>query len=150
MSVELTPHGTRGVRMPKFVWRLMNVFGGLVAFAMRLSGTRVLVLTTVGAKSGKSRPVTLGWFPDGDNAWLIVASFGGSAKHPAWYVNLAKNPDKVWIEVDRRRLKVRPESLKGAERDDAWRRIIAAAPNYAVYQTQTDREIPIVRLTPAE
>ena len=150
MGVELTPSGTTGVKIPKLMQSMMKLSGGVVAAGMRLFGMRVLRLTTAGAKTGQSRPVTLGWFPDGDNAWLVVASFGGSAKHPAWYVNLAKNPDKVWIEVNGRRVKVRPASLKGDERADAWRRITTAAPNYATYQANTDREIPVVRLTPAE
>jgi deazaflavin-dependent oxidoreductase (nitroreductase family) len=150
VGVELTPPGTSGAKIPKLVQSMMKVFGGVIAGGMRLFGLRVLRLTTVGAKTGQSRTVTLSWFPDGDNAWLVVASFGGSAKHPAWYVNLAKNPDKVWIEINGRRLKVRPVSLKGDERADAWRRITTAASNYATYQANTDREIPVVRLTPAE
>jgi deazaflavin-dependent oxidoreductase (nitroreductase family) len=108
----------------------------------------LLALTTTGAKTGNQHTVQLRPFPAGDNAWLIVASFGGAAKHPAWFVNMAKNPDKVWAEIGSRKLKVRPVSLTGAERDKAWARIIAAAPSYAEYQGQTDREIPIVRLTP--
>ena len=150
MSVELTPGGTRGVRMPALVRAGMKRFNPIVAALMRLFGMRVLQLTTVGAKTGQSRTVTLSWIPDGENSWLIIASYGGAAKHPAWYVNLAKNPGQVWIQLGGRRLKVRPESLKGAERAEAWRRVIAVAPNYATYQTQTDREIPVVRLTPAE
>jgi deazaflavin-dependent oxidoreductase (nitroreductase family) len=150
VSVELTPQGTRGAKIPKVVRNAMKVLNGVIARGMRLVGMRVLRLTTVGAKTGQSRTVTLGWFPDGDNAWLVVASFGGSAKHPAWYLNMAKNPAQVWIEVNGRRLKVRPESLKGAERADAWRRITAVASNYATYQANTDREIPVVRLTPAD
>ena len=147
MAVEMTPHGTRGAKIPKPIQTTMRVLNGVIARGMRLFGMRVLELTTVGAKTGQSRTVTLSWFPDRDNAWLVVASFGGSAKHPAWYVNLAKNPDKVWINVDGRRVKVRPESLKGTERADAWGRITAVASNYATYQSNTDREIPVVRLT---
>ena len=150
MAVELTPQGTRGAKIPKLAQYMMKVSNGVIARGMRLFGMRVLRLMTVGAKTGQSRTVTLGWFPDGDNAWLVVASFGGSVKHPAWYVNMAKNPDQVWIEVNGRRLKVRPESLKGAERTDAWRRITAVAPNYATYQASTDREIPVIRLTLGE
>jgi deazaflavin-dependent oxidoreductase (nitroreductase family) len=150
VTVELTPQGTRGAKIPGFVRTLMRVFNGVIARGMRFFGKHVLELTTVGAKTGRSRTVTLAWFPDGDNAWLVVASFAGAAKHPAWYVNMAKNPDKVWIAVNGRRLKVRPESLRGAERTDAWRRITAVAPTYATYQVNTDREIPVVRLTLAE
>ncbi|MBI3971316.1 MAG: nitroreductase family deazaflavin-dependent oxidoreductase [Chloroflexi bacterium] len=65
-------------------------------------GAPLLLLTTVGAKTGKTRRTVLGWFPDGDKSWLVVASYAGAARHPAWYFNLAKNPDKVWIEVGKR------------------------------------------------
>lgn len=91
----------------------------------------------------------MAWFPDGEDAWLVVASFGGSAHHPAWFHNLARHPDDVWIEVDDRRVKVRPESLHGAEREERWQRITAVAENFAGYERKTDREIPVVRLTPA-
>ena len=149
MTVELTPKGTHGVNMnvPRPMWKIIQ---GILSLAVRLRGGQLLSLITVGAKSGRTHTVPLGWFPDsaGGNAWLIVASYAGAARHPAWYVNMAKNPDKIWIEVDKRKLKVRAESLKGAEREAAWRRIVAAAPNYSGYQKQTDREIPIVRLRP--
>jgi deazaflavin-dependent oxidoreductase (nitroreductase family) len=90
----------------------------------------------------------LGWFADGNNAWLIVASMGGAAKHPAWYFNLARNPDKVWIEVDKRKLQVQAESLKGAAYDNAWNQIVAETPTYGGYKEKTDRHIPVIRLTP--
>ncbi len=149
MTVELTPNGTRGGKMPKLPRPLGKAMTNLGAMVMGLSGMRILHLTTVGYRSGHEHTVPLGWFPDGNNSWLIVASAGGAAKHPDWYVNMARNPDQVWIEIDKRKFKVRPESLKGAEREAAWRRIIALAPNYEGYQKKTDREIPIVRLKPA-
>ncbi len=108
----------------------------------------MVILTTVGAKSGRPHTVTLGRFPDGDDAFLVVASNMGSARHPAWYVNLAKNPDKVWAEVGKRKFKVRPHLLEGAERQAAIQRVHAVAPSYAAYHQRTDREIPIVRLVP--
>jgi deazaflavin-dependent oxidoreductase (nitroreductase family) len=157
MAVELTPNGTRGRERPALPRPLMKAAVGLNIVFFRLLGRRVrvmraplLLLTTVGARSGRERRVTLGWFPDGKNVRLVVASAGGSAKHPAWYINMAKNPDKVWIEVGRRRLRVRPESLKGAEREAAWRRILSQSPGYGAYQEKTDRAIPIVRLTLSE
>ena len=121
----------------------------LLGARMHVMGRPVLALTTVGATSGATRRTVLCWFPDGENRWLIVASFGGSARHPAWYLNMAKNPDKVWIEIDGRKLKVEAHSLKGAEREQAWRQIVSLAPGFAGYQQKTDREIPVVRLQPA-
>jgi len=76
-----------------------------------------------------------------------VASMGGAAAHPSWYVNLAKNPDQVFLQVGGERFKVRPASLHGADRATAWKRITSEASNFAEYQTKTDREIPVVRLT---
>lgn len=146
MTVEITPNGTYGAQMPRMPGPLAMVMKGLITGMIRMRGGKVLALTTVGAKSGRTHEVELGWFPDGDR-WLIVASAAGAAKHPAWYFNLARNPDKVWIVVDGRKIKVRPESLKGEEREQKFKEIAAAAPNYGQYQTKTDREIPVIRLT---
>ena len=115
----------------------------------RMMGFPVLLLTTVGAKTGQERTQILGGFPDGDEAWLVVASKGGAATHPAWFINLAKNPDKIWIEVGSRKLAVKAESLQGAAREEALARVAAVSPRYGEYQVKTDREIPVVRLTPA-
>ncbi|MSQ22358.1 MAG: nitroreductase family deazaflavin-dependent oxidoreductase [Dehalococcoidia bacterium] len=156
MSVELTPNGSRGAGMDKLprplvkaMFRLGFAIYLLLGGRMRIQGAYPLVLTTVGAKSGKMRKTLLGWFPDGDNAWLVVASFDGSAMHPAWYVNMAKNPDSVWMELGKLKLKVQAESLKCAEREEAWGRVVSRSPGYAAYQKKTDREIPVVRLRPA-
>jgi deazaflavin-dependent oxidoreductase (nitroreductase family) len=112
-------------------------------------GFPVLLLTTVGAKSGKERTHVLGGFPDGPDAWLVVASKGGAATHPAWFINLAKNPEKVWIQVGNRKMRAACESLSGAEREQAYSRVVAVAPRYGDYLKKTDREIPVIRLTPA-
>jgi deazaflavin-dependent oxidoreductase (nitroreductase family) len=115
----------------------------------RMMGFPVVLLTTVGAKTGKEHTHVLGGFADGDDAWLVVASKGGAATHPAWFINLAKSPDKIWLQVGDRKLAVRAESLQGAEREAALARVAAIAPRYGEYQVKTDREIPVVRLTPA-
>lgn len=127
MSVELTPRRTRGVRIPRF-GPLFRIYTGLNLVFFRLFGRRVhvmgrplLLLTTIGARSGVTRRSPLGWFPDGDDRWLIVASNAGQATHPAWCMNMAKHPDKVWAEVQGRRFKVQPESVRGGEREEAWR-----------------------------
>lgn len=155
-KIEVTPSGTRGARIPRLPRWLMGLMTGLNVLFYRVLGSRVrimgaplLLLTTVGAKTGKDRRTVLGWFPDGDESWLVVASFAGAATHPAWYFNLAKNPDKVWIEVGKRTLQVRPQTLNGTEREEAWRRIVTLSPGYAAYQEKTDRELPVVRLRPA-
>jgi deazaflavin-dependent oxidoreductase (nitroreductase family) len=149
MSVELTPRGTRGVTLPKLPRPLMKVLLPIGNAFLRLRGAKLLELTTTGARSGVPRTVTVAWFPDGKDAWLVVASYAGAAQHPAWYINMAKNPEQVWITVGGRKIHVRPESLKGEERTEVWHRIVAQAPGYAGYATKTDREIPVVRLRAA-
>jgi len=149
MSVELTPGGTRGATMPKIPKPLQKILMPIANLFLRSKGMRLLYLTTVGAKSGREHAVYLTYFPDGEETWLIVASFGGSPKHPAWYFNMAKNPDKVWATLNGRKVRVRAESLAGEAREAAWRRITAEQPIYGGYEQKTDRAIPVVRLTPA-
>lgn len=158
MTVELTPRGTRGSAAPRPLRPLMGAINRMqvrlyhrFGDRMRVQGRPVLLLTTVGAKTGKVRQTVLCWFPasdhaDGNSSWLVVASAAGAAKHPAWYVNLARNPDRVSIKIGGRQVNVEPQSLRGAERAEAWRQVVALAPGYAGYQEKTDREIPIVRL----
>lgn len=156
MAIPLFPKGTRGTKFPKAVrWiiramrRLTTAAYGLLGSRMQLQGVPFLVLETIGATTGKVRRALLPRFQDTrPGTWLVAASALGSARHPDWYVNLAKDPDDVWVEVDHRRLRVRPEALTGPERDEAWGRIVAAAPRFRAYAEKTDRVIPIVRLTP--
>lgn len=114
-----------------------------------MMGFPIVLLTTIGARTGQERTHVLGGFADGDDAWLIVASKGGAATHPAWFVNLAKRPDQVWLEVGKRKFRAHVESLQGDEREAALERVAKVAPRYGEYQRKTDREIPVVRLTPA-
>ncbi len=116
----------------------------------KMMGFPVLLVTTVGAKTGRERTHVLGGFPDGYDAWLIVASKGGAPTHPAWFFNIAKNPDKVWIEIGNRKLAAKAESLQGKAREEALARVAAVAPRYGEYQVKTDRQIPVLRLTPAD
>jgi deazaflavin-dependent oxidoreductase (nitroreductase family) len=113
----------------------------------RMMGFPVVLLTTKGATSGAERTVSLGGFADGDDAWLVVASLGGSAHHPAWFRNMVQHPDEISLEVGSRKMKVRGESLIGKVREESLRRIAAISARYGHYQEKTDREIPIVRLT---
>lgn len=154
MTVEVTPRGTRGRGFPKLARRLMGATTGLTvglyrAFGRRMhvQGRPLLLLNTVGARSGAPRRTILGWFPDDrPGSYIVTATSAGSAAHPAWYLNMARHPDRVSIEIDGRTIAVRPESLRGPERDAAWRRIVELAPGYAPYASSTDRLIPVVRL----
>ena len=149
MTIELPPSGSRGRWMPGglMVRGVMRVIAGLYRATGGRSGGSALLLTTVGARSGEQRVASLRRFDDGDGRWLVVGSAGGAAKHPAWIHNLARSPDKVWVDVGRERHKVTPELLHGDERATAWERIVADAPQFAGYLQQTDRELPVVRLT---
>jgi deazaflavin-dependent oxidoreductase (nitroreductase family) len=159
-GIPIPPRGSRGTKMPggAFLMRLAKPFiDRQVEGFRRASGPEpklfmgfpVLLLTTVGAKTGKEHTHVLGGFPDGPDAWLVVASKGGAATHPAWFINLAKNPDKVWIQVGNRKMHAAVDSLSGAEREQAYSRVVAVAPRYADYLKKTDREIPVLRLTSA-
>jgi deazaflavin-dependent oxidoreductase (nitroreductase family) len=158
MGVDVTPRGTRGGTFKRLPGPLMQLANDAVFWLMRhrsLRGNHLLSLTTVGARSGRERRSTVMYFADatesadGDNAWLIVASAGGAASHPAWFFNLARHPDQVRIQIGNRRIAVTARTLEGAERAQAWQRITTQAPQFASYEAKTDRQIPVIRLTPA-
>ncbi|HMZ15305.1 MAG TPA: nitroreductase family deazaflavin-dependent oxidoreductase [Nitrospira sp.] len=148
-----TPSGTRGVSQPGFFTRFLKLFNKYSAGRIRKTGKfgelPSLVLTTVGSKSGLERKTPLAYFPADGGGWLIVASYAGAAKNPAWYYNLAAHPDQVSIEFGGRTESVVAEQLHGSERDAAWRQIVAASQRFADYQDKTDRPLPVIRLRPA-
>ncbi|MFE9627200.1 nitroreductase family deazaflavin-dependent oxidoreductase [Streptomyces sp. NPDC006527] len=113
----------------------------------RFMGMDVLILHTVGSRSGQPRETPVAWFGDGDGAWLSIASGGGS-RNPDWYANLMAHPGKATIELSGRGpVKVEPHRLDGAERAQAWRLISTAQPRIAKYQSKSERQYPIVRFT---
>ena len=88
--------------------------------------------------------------PDNPEGWLVVGSDGGAARHPAWCYNLIKNPNQAWVKAgSQEEVKVHPELLHGPEREAAWKHIVERAPGFGKYETTTDREIPVFRLTPS-
>lgn len=113
----------------------------------RFMGMDLLYLTTVGAKTGQKRVSPVARFADGDDAWLVVASNGGAARHPSWYHNVMAHPDQVWVEVAGQSLPVTVEQLDGARRDEAWQRIIASQPRFDGYRKKTARALPVLRLS---
>lgn len=156
-QLEIPPKGTRGASFPKW---LMRLFGPLMrrefaAYRQKRGNVMrnrlpTVLLTTTGTKSGERRSVIVNRFPDGNStsSVLVTATAAGAAAHPAWFINLARNADKVWVELDGPEVRVTPELLRGAERSAAWASIEAVAPSFKSYPTKTDREIPVVRLTP--
>jgi deazaflavin-dependent oxidoreductase (nitroreductase family) len=111
-----------------------------------LRGAPVMLLTTIGRRSGEPRTAPLIYLEDGDNV-VTVASKGGSARHPLWYRNLQANPDvEVQIGADKRKLRARIASVE--EKDRLWPRLTMIYPDYDDYQARTDRDIPVVILEP--
>jgi deazaflavin-dependent oxidoreductase (nitroreductase family) len=160
VTIRVSPAGTCGARVPNrgLLPKLLKLMNQLQIRSYRRSGGRRLssrmgfpgaLLTARGAKTGLTRTTPGGGFPDGQNSWLVVTSFSGAARHPAWFLNMARHPDDIWLEVGTERFKVRSESVEGQEQAEALARIAAIAPRYEKYQQKTDREIPIVRLTRA-
>jgi deazaflavin-dependent oxidoreductase (nitroreductase family) len=145
MAVQRVPGGTRGRSTPAVLRRLLALVGRF-AYGLGANRSKTLLLTTLGARSGRERTSAVAYFPDGDNAWLVVASMGGDRQHPAWYHNLVANPNRASVKVAGRQTPVRATSLHGQERAERWARIVATAPNFGKYQQATDREIPVLRL----
>jgi deazaflavin-dependent oxidoreductase (nitroreductase family) len=124
--------------------------GVMFRLGMKVQGRPLLRLSTVGARSGQRRESFLGWFPsesDRAEAWIVVASNAGSARHPGWAYNLAKYPDQARVDIGDGEIAVDVELLAGAERESIWNRVVNTAPGYGAYREKTDREIPIFRLT---
>ena len=144
------PTGTRGAKQPGRSFRWMNrlIMGRARRTEGKTMGMNLLVLTTVGRKSGQERQTPLAWFPGPDGSWLVVASANGAPANPAWYLNLAAHPDQVTVEQAGRKVAVTAEELHGAEREQAWQQIKAAADNFRKYEETTDRKLPVIRLTP--
>jgi deazaflavin-dependent oxidoreductase (nitroreductase family) len=110
-------------------------------------GVPTLLLTTRGRQSGKLRRTALIYGRDGDS-YVVVASKGGTPKHPAWYLNLSDDPD-VTIQVLGDEMPVHAGTAEGARREELWSRMTDIWPDYDKYQAKTTRQIPIVVLEPA-
>jgi deazaflavin-dependent oxidoreductase (nitroreductase family) len=108
-------------------------------------GTKTLLLTTTGRRSGEPRELPLIYGRHGDD-YLVVASKGGAPKHPSWYLNLQASPE-VEVQVGSERFKARARTATADERPEMWETMTAEWPAYDQYQTKTDREIPIVVIT---
>jgi deazaflavin-dependent oxidoreductase (nitroreductase family) len=106
----------------------------------------VIVLTTLGAKSGKIRKAPL-MRVEHDGRYVAVASLGGSPKNPVWYANVVANP-LVEVQDGPVRQDMSARELTGEEKAIWWERAVAAYPDYADYQKKTDRVIPVFLLEP--
>ena len=116
--------------------------------ASDLRGRPVIVLTSVGAKSGKLRKTAL-MRVEHDGAYAVVASMGGAPKHPVWYHNLKANPH-VELQDGPAKRDYRAREVMGDEKAVWWAWAVEAWPDYAKYQTRTARQIPVFVLDPIE
>jgi deazaflavin-dependent oxidoreductase (nitroreductase family) len=106
---------------------------------------QLLLLTTTGARTGQRRAVPLTYLPDGDR-YIVTAGNAGSDRHPAWYHNVAANPD-VTIEVGSMAFEAVAVTAEGTEHQALCERFAAVYPQLVAYQAQTARQIPLVILT---
>lgn len=109
-------------------------------------GLRFLLLTTIGRKTGRSRVHALLYLPAGDDL-VIVASNNGGDTHPAWYFNLCAQP-RVSVQVGRRKGVYLARTASPGERRDLWPKLVAYHSPYRHHQEQTQRQIPVVILSP--
>lgn len=112
----------------------------------QLQGKPVILLTTVGAKTGKLRKTPL-MRVEHDGQYAIVASLGGAPKNPVWYHNVVKNP-RVELQDGTVTGDYDAREVFGDKKAIWWQRAVAVWPDYASYQTKTDRQIPVFVLTP--
>ena len=151
MPIEKLPGGTRGARMPpKALLRLL--MPTMERFHRRrgdrFRGGDLAYLTTIGAKTGRRRTNPVARFDHPSGGWLVVASFGGAARHPGWYHNIAAHPDQVWVEVRGVTHRVEAEQLEGPAYEAAWAHVTARSPSFLDYLDKTDRRLPVLRLVP--
>jgi len=111
------------------------------------NGVPTLLLTTIGRRTGEARTTPLIFGRDQED-YLVVASMGGAPTHPNWYRNLLAQPSAD-IQVRADRISVTARTAGEAEKPRLWKIVTDAWPNYDVYQSRTDRVIPVVVLTPA-
>ena len=134
----------------------IGVMSRLNTWVYRLSGGRlagrfpggapVLLLTTIGRKSGQPKTAPLLYLQDGDD-YVVVASKGGMSQHPLWFKNLEANP-RVEVEVGSRKIEATARQATHEEKAALWPKLVGMYSSYADYQARTTRDIPVVILTP--
>jgi F420H(2)-dependent quinone reductase len=112
-----------------------------------LKGTEVGILTTIGRKSGEARDSPLLFLQEGERI-VLVASQGGRATNPMWYLNLVANP-AVTFQTKAGMLKLTAREATDPERDEYWPKLDAMYPDFVNYRSYTDRKIPIIICDPA-
>jgi deazaflavin-dependent oxidoreductase (nitroreductase family) len=138
-------------------WRAWNQFtlGHVLTYRLtrgRIGGSfrgiPMLLLNHLGRSSGKWRTCPLAYLPDGDDL-VLVASKGGSHRHPDWFLNL-REMEETTVEVGGQTVPVSVNVAKPGERERLWPRVVELYGGYERYQERTDREIPLVILRPIQ
>jgi F420H(2)-dependent quinone reductase len=124
-----------------FLYRLT---GG--KFGNRVQGLPVLLLTTLGRKTGKKRITPLGYI-EHNGSYVVTATNAGFDTHPAWFHNLKTHPE-VELQVGNKQMTAIAEPANPTLRQQLWSKFVERAPGYGAYETRTSREIPIVLLRP--
>ena len=120
--------------------------GGTEGTTLRDTGLPVVIVTNVGAKSGKLRKTPL-MRVEHEGCYAAIASKGGAPEHPVWYANLLAHPH-VELQDGPHKQDMVAREVHGEERAQWWERAVAAYPPYAEYQEKTEREIPVLVLEP--
>lgn len=123
----------------------IRAHGGAVTVGP-LAGHPLLIMTSIGARTGESRRAILTFSRDGGD-YVVAGTASGAPTDPDWLRNVAANPD-VTIEAEGRTFEAKGSVAGAAERDRLWDHHVAALPHFAAYPDQTGRVIPMVRLTP--
>jgi deazaflavin-dependent oxidoreductase (nitroreductase family) len=110
-------------------------------------GMPVVILTTTGRKSGKQRTTMLTSPVHDDNRVVLVASYGGDDRNPAWFLNVRDHPD-VELEMRGKKRPMKAHVASDDEKTELWPEVVKAYKGYAQYQTKTERDIPLVILEP--
>ena len=113
----------------------------------RMGKSPILLLNTVGRKTGKKRTSPLLYVMDGED-FIVIASKGGAPTHPAWYLNLRANPEAT-VEIGDREVHVEAEVADPKEKARLWQKMVEMYPTYDDYQRKTEREIPLLVLHPS-
>lgn len=142
---EYVPSPARWVREQV---ELYESSGGTEGTTLMDTGLPVVVLTTLGAKSGKIRKTPVMRVEHGGR-YAVVASLGGAPKHPVWYHNLKSHP-RAELQDGPVRKDMTAREVTGDEKAEWWKRAVEAYPPYAEYQQKTDRVIPVFVLEPAD
>jgi deazaflavin-dependent oxidoreductase (nitroreductase family) len=116
--------------------------------AADLRGRPIIVLTSIGAKTGKLRKTPL-MRVEHDGVYAVVGSQGGAPTHPVWVYNLRKNPH-VELQDGATKRDYTAHEASGDEKAVWWKRAVATWPDYAKYQTRTERQIPVFVLEPID